>query len=415
MEDRGMRERLIELGLIGFGFFIVIVSMVAIEFGLRKFTPHVLTLYKPDEYIGWKAIPGKEQKIVNETTVSYVKMKSHGFRDRERTYEKGKDVFRIAVLGDSMTEALQVPLDKAFPYVLEEKLNSENDKRFEVLNLGVSGFGTAQEYLMLKHYGLEYKPDLVILEFCIINDVRDNSSTLRDDPSRPYFVLNSGELEELPFRIKPGSTVGVTEHSRILNFLVKFFPNISYSLKDRIKQTPWLANLLWKIGIVNSKPDLPDKYNKKNGVPIIDDYVYAEKYSPEWENAWKVTEGLILKLKEELETEKIEFLVVVVPNEFEFRPDMWNKTLDEYPQMKSVKFDLRKPERILSDFLEKNKIDYLLLRPEFEQYTKETGKNLHFHSAYENHWNANGHALAAELIYRKLKDSNMVPHKGGHV
>ena len=77
--------------------------------------------------------------------------------------------------------------------------------------------------------------------------------------------------------------------------------------------------------------------------------------------------------------------------------------------MRSLKYDLRKPERILSHFFDANKIDYLLLRPEFQKYSKETGKDLHFHYRYDHlHWNTEGHALTAELIYEHLKDNKLV-------
>jgi hypothetical protein len=69
-----------------------------------------------------------------------------------------------------------------------------------------------------------------------------------------------------------------------------------------------------------------------------------------------------------------------------------------------IKFDLKKPEHILSNFFETNNIDYLLLHPEFERYSKETGKRLHFPYKYEDHWDAKGHAIAAELIYEKLRE-----------
>ena len=69
-------------------------------------------------------------------------------------------------------------------------------------------------------------------------------------------------------------------------------------------------------------------------------------------------------------------------------------------------FDVKKPERILSKFLKANNIDYLLLRPEFENYFNNTGKDL-----YECHFNTNGHALVAELIYKKLKENHIVPFK----
>jgi len=48
------------------------------------------------------------------------------------------------------------------------------------------------------------------------------------------------------------------------------------------------------------------------------------------------------------------------------------------------------------------------LRPEFEKYSRETGKRLHFPYKYENHWNTEGHALAAQLIYDKLTENKLV-------
>jgi hypothetical protein len=280
------------------------------------------------------------------------------------------------VLGDSFSEALQVPLEKTFTYILEKRLNlgdssgsptslplnhHPRSQRFEVINLGIQGFGTAQEYLTLKYYGLRYHPDFVILQFFIGNDAANNSLVLEIDKNRPFFVLNAGKLEELPFKIKASNpSEGEAKRDAAGQFQIKYlllqyskriFPNISYSLEDRIKGTPWMANFLWKIGIKKSKPELHDKY--KNEFPLYY-HTYTEEYPPEWEDAWEITKALILKLAGELERDKIGFLVVVIPNEFEFRPDRWNKILDEYPQMRSIKFDLEKPERILSNFLDTN-------------------------------------------------------------
>ena len=396
-----MKVWLIRLTLLFVGF---IIATFALELGLSKLAPDSRALsrkfHELDKNIGYKGIPNAEEWNVGKIE-SYVKMNSHGFRDRERSYEKGKDVFRIVVLGDSIIEALQVPLEQTFIDVFERMLNSESDKRFEVINLGVSGFGTGQEYLTLKYYGLNYQPDLIILAFFLFNDIRNNSLTLDskysgrgiNDRSIPYFVLNNGEIEELSFRIG--------KRKIIKTFLARLFPNIYYLIGDSVR-APWLVNLLWEMGLTDSVNSFKKKDISKSY------YLYAEKYTPDWENAWAVTKALILKMAKELEMNKIRLLVVVISSEVEFRPDMWDKTLDEDPSMRLLEFDLKKPERILSSFLEANGIDYLLLQPGFEKYTKETGKDLHFHYVYDNHWNANGNAVAAQLVYSKLKDDKLV-------
>jgi hypothetical protein len=387
-----------------------------------------MIFHEPDRYIGYKGIPNVEGKWREGKIESYVKMNSHGFRDEEYTYEKKKGVFRIVVLGDSLTQGLQVELDKTYHAILEEKLSSGNNRTFEVINLGLDGFSTGQEYLTLKHYGLKYQPDLVILAFFIRNDLRENSLLLSTSlagqsinqfrRSKPFFVLNDGKLEELPFEFEVSNPTRDIEQNRgVRGFLAKFFPNIYYSLREGARETPWLANFLWKLDIKKSKP--PDQSKlKKNRIKeriLMDFNVYAEEYTPEWQNGWQVTKALILKSAQELEMDKIKFLVIIIPDEREFRPDRWDKVLEQYPQMRALKFDLRKPEHILSTFLATNNIDYLLLRPEFEKYSKKTGKDLHFHYAYDNHWNVNGHALAAQLIYERLSDDKLVPIRGNRV
>src|SRR4029453_10430344 len=116
---------------------------------------------------------------------------SHGFRDYERTYEKVAHTFRILVFGDSYVEALQVALSDAFPALLEKRLNENSTTvRFEVLNLGQSGFGTAEEYMRYVNFGVKYSPDLVILAFLSGNDFQDNSKFFSPESHLFYFAFD---------------------------------------------------------------------------------------------------------------------------------------------------------------------------------------------------------------------------------
>ncbi len=64
-----------------------------------------------------------------------------GFNDENHTISKPRDVIRVLVLGDSYTEAWQVPLGAAYHRVLESLLNERygGDPRFEVIAFGLSG------------------------------------------------------------------------------------------------------------------------------------------------------------------------------------------------------------------------------------------------------------------------------------
>jgi hypothetical protein len=116
---------------------------------------------------------------------------SHGFRDYERTYEKPANVFRILVLGDSYIEAFQVQQEDSFTAQLEKMLNAQiSSVRLDVVSLGQSGFGTAEEYLRYINVGVAYKPDLVVLAFTIGNDFRNNSKLLNHGSLAHYFVFD---------------------------------------------------------------------------------------------------------------------------------------------------------------------------------------------------------------------------------
>ena len=96
-----------------------------------------------------------------------------GFRDREREYENKGRHYRILVLGDSFTYGAGVKfIEDLYPYRLEERLNqglSEEGRKFEVINTGLKGLSTAQEFHYLKRKGMLFKPDLLILGF-VLND-----------------------------------------------------------------------------------------------------------------------------------------------------------------------------------------------------------------------------------------------------
>jgi hypothetical protein len=88
-----------------------------------------------------------------------------GFRDREHEQAKPAGVVRIALLGDSLVEALQVPLDQTAGALLEARLNAAPDQsaRYEVLNFGISNYGVGQCLLVWETYASRFAPDYVFI------------------------------------------------------------------------------------------------------------------------------------------------------------------------------------------------------------------------------------------------------------
>ena len=95
------------------------------------------------------------------------RINSLGFRDnREYALAKAPGTFRILVLGDSVTFGHGAVYETTYPYLLEQQLRGwRPDVKWEVWNLGVPGYNTAQELAYLKLVEQRYAPDLVVVGF----------------------------------------------------------------------------------------------------------------------------------------------------------------------------------------------------------------------------------------------------------
>jgi hypothetical protein len=71
--------------------------------------------YRLDDPAGaWSLNPGASFEWQGEGERSFIQANKDGLRDREHTKEKPPKTFRIALVGDSFAEALQVPMEKTF-------------------------------------------------------------------------------------------------------------------------------------------------------------------------------------------------------------------------------------------------------------------------------------------------------------
>ena len=87
-------------------------------------------------------------------------MNNQGFRDRrDFPYEKDSNTLRVIALGDLHTEGFEVRQDYTYAAVTERYLKAHGLDA-EVINAGVSGFGTAEEAVFLEQEALKYHPDV---------------------------------------------------------------------------------------------------------------------------------------------------------------------------------------------------------------------------------------------------------------
>ena len=103
----------IVIGACSFALLIEIVGQIYVSFR----PSYDVLRYVPEKIIGWKLAPNlnfistDEYWYAREYSVP-IKTNSLGFRDLERATNKPPNVSRIAILGDSFVEAIQVDFSK---------------------------------------------------------------------------------------------------------------------------------------------------------------------------------------------------------------------------------------------------------------------------------------------------------------
>ncbi|MBU6452245.1 MAG: hypothetical protein KGS72_10730 [Cyanobacteria bacterium REEB67] len=95
-----------------------------------------------------------------------IQFNSQGMNDIERPFAKPANTFRIAIVGDSFVESLQVDRSQNFLSLLERDLNAKYGKsgrRIEVLNFGCSANSLGQFYKKIRTKVMGYEPDVVLI------------------------------------------------------------------------------------------------------------------------------------------------------------------------------------------------------------------------------------------------------------
>ena len=137
--------------------------------------------YRYDPELGWFPMANSRKTFTGGRTIQ-VEHNARGFRDVEHVIGTKP---RSVVLGDPFVWGYDVEQPERFTEKLRAGLPTG---RFTTS--GVSGYGTDQEYLLLKREYEFYKPQIVFLVFCRDNDEDDNTRNMRYGAFyKPYFTV----------------------------------------------------------------------------------------------------------------------------------------------------------------------------------------------------------------------------------
>ncbi len=397
-------------------FTLLFISLTAgltlTEIALRIVNYSFPTFYSPDEYRGYVLTPRIEGWYRKEGE-SYVGINSDGLRDIEHSKQKPANTLRIAVVGDSYPEAFQVSLENAFWKVAENRLQNclaLGGKTVEVINFGVSGYGTAQELITLQKQVWEYSPDVVLLAVTTNNDITDNVRALKKTDEIPYFVFRDNRLElDDSFRTNSAFRWRQSKLSRLGTWLrdnlrfVQLGHQAQYSIKNYLAKRRAHAPPVQQISNQSRSENVspPQKTPVQAEDVGIDNLIYREPTDAVWQDAWRVTESLMVEIRNETETNGARFLVVTLSNGIQVFPDAAPRRAF---LEKIGAGDIFYPDKRIKNLGAREKFTVYNLAPELQLYAEQNKVFLHGFGANlgNGHWNAEGHRVAGELLSQKL-------------
>lgn len=369
-------------GMIVIVFFGVIIFGVA-EMYFHFFNPQLPAFLRPDPVVGTMHFSNYTVRQNNSCMRATTIFNKEGMNDANHTIEKPDGIYRIAVIGDSYVEAMQFPLQQSFFKQMEKRLQSEGHN-VEVLSFGVGGFGTLQEYYLLRDYALKYNPDLVILSIFTYNDIRNNSFDLEGSLDMPYAVLNEdGSLEFPEFKLRkeyiqafnsPLRTL-VFEHSHLIRFVYRL-SNQSVTFRN------FLAFFHLHTPAVQSgdvKRDLSDE-------------LYFVDTPKKWGESWKVTDLLVEKIRDETVANDASFLMFSLSNDVQLSDDAFSLVENKYP---GVLLDSDLPEKRLSLIADRLGVSYVSALTWMRELSSA---GVVVHPACHGHWSPEASSAAGNRL-----------------
>jgi hypothetical protein len=332
----------------------ILISLVIValfgEVALRLFAPsHWFPIgertlfYRFDHNLGWAPLENINGGGEYRCPVHLNQFGLRGPDDMQQKKTSGRK--RVLVLGDSYVWGAGASQEELFT---APAVHGTND---ELINFGISGYGTDQEYLFYMLKGQTFDVDQVVLVFTPHNDIDNNLSSKAYSYLKPYFTLSGGQLVRHDDHVR---------YSEVANFfrVLKRKSRVYYLGKDAfdglIKTLLRKQERHWKTDVVVSEAD-------REGIEL--------------------TLAIIKELKEAVAAHGAEFYVVFIP----YKPRVENHLPDNHPIVP-----------LIAAGLTQMGVSYREPYPEFLRSAR-AGVEL-FNGGNDRHFNAAGHALFAKFV-----------------
>jgi hypothetical protein len=324
-----------------------------------------LLIFERPPHLKWKGLSAGDIGDAKARSARYARQVT--FRTDFEGFRNDRDITKaeIVFIGDSCTEAGNVPLDETF---VAQVARSQN---VVVRNLGRANHGPSAELVILKNYALRCHPRLIVWQICETNDLPDevlfNKWIADGRPQTP--ISQQGRIERWKQR------------------------SPSYWLFDSLRTTEtddFFGTFL-------------DSHNERHPMQFM--YVPGEQQLPREHPGWRWLADSLRNGKKLLLENDIELIVLLIPMKMHVMGSYIDFSKD------TRQFDTALPAHLtlatsLKHLCQELDVSFIDSTSALQQIAAE-GHLAYF--PYETHMSSHGHAVVADMLAELLQSRPYQP------
>lgn len=288
--------------------------------------------------------------------------------------------YDILLLGDSYTAAANTREDLSFSSYFKKA-------GLSLYNAGIEGTGTIHQAHILNDVLAHLTPKVVVLNFYLGNDFRDN-----------FYCVDIEDTQLKPLLSQEEPNAIQTPHQTKWSWI-----QLKATLNNAMHYSGVLKLFYNTVYLPKKYADTDISYYNRGELLVM---AYKEdKKNPDVTKAIEKTDRALNYIRARLEQKNIKLLVVGIPSKAQVIRSVreisnfdQDKKANEFFATVKEDLDFDAPDKILEALCKKHHISYISLLKPFRQ---QSNKKLYYH--FDSHWTFQGQEAAANTILPEVK------------
>lgn len=240
-------------------FAAAIITLFLFEIYFQATEISLPSTVQDDSTFGRSFRPNERINLIRESFYMG-KVNKYGYLGPAYGIKKPENTIRIALIGDSFVEGIQVADKFHFRNILEQELKAQvNDKLIEVLNFGRSGLDFRKMYIYYELLAKKYNPDIV---FIFVNE---SDFRTKDNNLGPDLKLTKNDKLEIDFGfVNSKQFQNKIKSAYLRNFSMYSLLQADYANYNSGNTFKILLDKFYYTNLKNNEEETVTKYNFDN-------------------------------------------------------------------------------------------------------------------------------------------------------